>query len=334
MVRTVIPLRPPMRPSARPPVRDDEADAFVAARLAEERGEVVDPRAASEIDDVWDAIGQLDASDFAVDEVKTRPAVSRRAWLVGGTLAAGVAFGGVFLWRAQPVVHETGVGERRTVALPDGSQVTLNTASRIEVRFGGGRREVVLAAGEAFFSVQRQADHAPFDVFSHAAQIRVTGTRFNLYRHPDFTDVDLLEGGVTVGPTNGQLNGQTRVQANAAVRLAPGQAVRVSASGRPGRITSARIGRIEDWRRGLISFDRTPLPAAVAEMNRYSRTPIRLNDAALGQLRVDGVFETGDTAAFAKALHSLHDVTVWQDGEAWRLSSSSNTMNARRRAPD
>lgn len=313
-----------------PPVRDDEADAFVAARLAEERGEVVDLRAASEIDDVWDAIGQLDASDFAVDEVKTRPAVSRRAWLVGGTLAAGVAFGGVFLWRAQPVVHETSVGERRTVALPDGSQVTLNTASRIEVRFGGGRREVVLAAGEAFFSVQRQADHAPFDVFSHAAQIRVTGTRFNLYRHAAFTDVDLLEGGVTVGPANGQ----TRDPANAAVRLAPGQAVRVSASGRPGSVTSARIGRIEDWRRGLVSFDRTPLPVAVAEMNRYSRAPLRLDDAALGQLRIDGVFETGDTAAFAKALHSLHDVTVWQDGEAWRLSSSLSTMNARRRAPD
>jgi transmembrane sensor len=323
MVRTVIPLRPPMRPSVRPPVHDDEADAFVAARLAEERGEVVDPRAASEIDDVWDAIGQLDASDFALEEVKKRPAVSRRAWLVGGTLAAGVAFGGVFLWRAQPVVHETGIGERRTVALPDGSQVTLNTASRIEVRFGGGRREVVLAAGEAFFSVQRQADHAPFDVFSHAAQIRVTGTRFNLYRHADSTDVDLLEGGVTVGPTNGQTN--------TAVRLAPGQAVRVSASGRPGRITSARIGRIEDWRRGLISFDRTPLRLAVAEMNRYSRAPIRLDDAALGQLRIDGVFETGDTAAFARALHSLYDVAVRQDGEAWRLSSSSSgTTNARR----
>ncbi|WAC59762.1 FecR family protein [Brevundimonas sp. SL130] len=315
-------------------MRDDEAEAFVAARLAEERGEVVDPRAASEIDDVWDAIGQLDASDFAVDEVKTRLAVNRRAWLVGGTLAAGVAFGGVFLWRAQPVVHETGIGERRTVTLPDGSQVTLNTASRIEVRFGGGRREVVLAAGEAFFSVQRQADHAPFDVFSHAAQIRVTGTRFNLYQHPDFTDVDLLEGGVTVGPANGQMNGQmndqTRDQANAAVRLAPGQAVRVSASGRPGSITSARVGRIDDWRRGLVSFDRTPLSAAVAEMNRYSRAPLRLDDAALGQLRIDGVFETGDTAAFAKALHGLYDVAVRQDGEAWRLSSSSGATNARR----
>jgi transmembrane sensor len=314
MVRTVIPFRSP--------ARDDEADAFVADRLAEERGEVVEPRGTSEIDDVWDAIGQLDTADFAVVEAKTSPAVSRRAWLVGGTLAAGVAFGGVFLWCAQPVVHETGIGERRTVALPDGSQVTLNTASRIEVRFDGGRREVVLAAGEAFFSVTRQADHAPFDVFSHAAQIRVTGTRFNLYRHADFTDVDLLEGGVTVGPTNGQ--------ANAAVRLAPGQAVRVSASGRPGRITSARLGRIEDWRRGLVSFDRTPLPAAVAEMNRYSRAPIRLDDAALGQLRVDGVFETGDTAAFAKALHGLHDVAVRQDGEAWRLSSSSGSTNARR----
>ena len=45
-------------------------------------------------------------------------------------------------------------------------------------------------------------DDAPFDVLSHAARIRVTGTRFNVYRHATFTDVDLLQGGVGAGHGN------------------------------------------------------------------------------------------------------------------------------------
>lgn len=318
MVRTVIPFLPP--------AQDAEAEAFVAERLREEQG---GPAAANagprEIEAVWDALGQIEAADFAVDDARTAAprGSSRRAWLAGGALAASVAMGGLFLWNQQPTTYETRVGERRTIALPDGSQVTLNTASRIETRFDGRRREVVLLAGEAFFAVRRQPDHAAFDVFSHAARVRVIGTRFNVHRHAAFTDVDLLEGRVMVGPAN--------TGATGSMELAPGQAVRVSASGLAGRITGARAGRIEDWRNGVVSFDATPLKVAVAEMNRYSGTPIRLDGAALDHLRVDGVFETGDTAAFARALHSLNGVVVRRDGETWRLSSPPGSTEARQR---
>lgn len=307
MVRTVIPFRPA--------ARDAEADAFVAERLRQEQGETAAPGAErGEIADVWDALGQMEADDFAALDTRaaTGRVVNRRAWIAGGTLAAGLALGGVFLWPQQPVIHETDVGERRTIALPDGSRVTLNTASRIEVVFAGRRRQVVLAAGEAFFAVQRQADQAPFDVFSHQARIRVTGTRFNVYRRSESTEVDLLEGGVLVGPAEHKAGG--------ALKLAAGQAVRVSATGRPGAITSARAGRVEDWQRGRVSFEHTPLSAAVTEMNRYSRFPIVLDDPALETLQVDGVFEAGDTSAFAKALHGLHGVSVRRAGAAWRLS--------------
>lgn len=298
MVRTVIPFR-------RPP-RDAEADAFVADRLREEQGQ--DARAQQgQVGDVWDALGQLDAADFAVDE---RPAYNRRGLIVGGALAAGFALGGVLLWRQQPVIHETAVGERRTVALPDGSRVTLNTATRLAARFDGDHREVVLETGEALFEVAHR-DGAPFDVLSQDGRIRVTGTRFNVYRQTSFTQVDLLEGGVTAGPAKG---------AGASVQLRPGQAVRLSPSGRPGAISVAQAARIDDWNHGRISFDGASLSEAAAEMNRYSNTPLRILTPSLNRLRIDGVFEAGDTAAFARAVGRLHGVAARTDGRTWTLS--------------
>lgn len=302
MVRTVIPFRRP--------APDAEAEAFVADRLREEQGEDATSRAdQSQIGDVWDALGQLDAADFDLDERKAYTP-SRRGVLVGGALAAGFAVGGVLMWRQQPIIHETAVGERRTVTLPDGSQVTLNTATRLAARFGGDRREVILETGEALFDVAHR-DGAPFDVLSQDGRIRVTGTRFNVYRQAAFTQVDLLEGGVSVGPASG---------VGSTARLRPGQAVRLAASGQPGPILVAQAARIDDWNQGRISFDAAALSEAVAEMNRYSRTPLRILTPSLNRLQIDGVFEAGDTAAFARAVARLHGVSARTDGKAWTLS--------------
>ncbi|PLR22604.1 anti-sigma factor [Caulobacter zeae] len=305
MVRAVIPFR-------RPP-RDDEADAFVADRLRDEQGQPISPRAGQdEVGEVWDALGQLDAADFDLDDRRSSSGLlSRRGLIAGGAIAAGFAIGGVLLWNQRPVAYQTAVGERRTVALPDGSRVTLNTATRLVARFGGDRREVVLEAGEALFAVAHR-DGAPFDVLSQGGRIRVTGTRFNVYRQAGFTQVDLLEGGVTAGSAEDG--------SKTAVRLAPGQAVRLSPSGRPGPIFVAQAARIDDWNNGRISFVGASLTEAVAEMNRYSRTPMRIATPSLGRLQVDGVFEAGDTAAFARAVGRLHKVSVRTDGRSWTLS--------------
>ena len=114
-----------------------------------------------------------------------------------------------------------------------------------------------------------------------------------------------------VGPA---ANGQ------ASIRLTPGQAVRMAASGRPGPIQTAQAGRIDDWNNGRITFDGASLNEAVAEMNRYSPTPLRILKPSLGRLPIDGVFEAGDTAAFARAVGRLHGVAVRTNGKAWTLS--------------
>ena len=65
------------------------------------------------------------------------------------------------------------------------------------------------------------------------------------------------------------------------------------------------------WKRNEISFQATPLVAAVDEINRYSRTQITLSkDMGLEQLDVSGVFKTGDSVAFANSVAMLHGLKV------------------------
>lgn len=54
-----------------------------------------------------------------------------------------------------------------------------------------------------------------------------------------------------------------------------------------------------------VEFTDTPLSLAVAEFNLYSRMPIVVGTPRLENIRVSGLFRTGDTAAF---LFSLREV--------------------------
>ncbi|WKL56571.1 FecR domain-containing protein [Asticcacaulis sp. ZE23SCel15] len=268
----------------------------------------------SDIEAVWDALGQLEVSDFDAPEAIMRKPVfwSRRHMMGGAALAASLVLAVGLIWNQRPVIYQTDVGEQKTIQLSDGSHVTLNTDTRLSVRVTGKRREVTLETGEAFFTVAHRPDNAPFDVVSGPAHIRVTGTKFNVYRQTETTQVDLIEGGVRVGAKN----------AHVQVILRPGQAVRVDLHGRPGQVTAAQATRILDWQQNRLSFESAPLADAVAEMNRYSRVKLMVTTPALQTLKIDGVFDAGDTKGFARALHELHGITVRPTQDEIQLSRS------------
>lgn len=298
MVRNLIPF------PRKPDTSDAGAEAFVDAVAREEAGEApADAPRADETEAVWDALGQLDAKDFAVGDFAERPA--RPVWQYAAA-ACVVAGAGLFTLYAfqRPAVHESAIGEQKTVTLSDGSQVVLNTATRIEARVRGNRREVTLKHGEALFTVA--SDPVPFEVSTPHTRIRVTGTVFNVDLRPARTDIDLLQGRIEVGETN-------------LLKLRAGQAVEVGADGRPGPVRTARTDHVDDWRHGRITLRATPLAEAVAEFNRYNRTKLVIGDAAVEDLRVDGVFAADDAEAFARALKALHGISTQREKDVIRL---------------
>ena len=196
----------------------------------------------------------------------------------------------------------TAKGERRTVRLADGSMITLNTDSAIRVRYGADRRLVRLLRGQALFEVAKDP-HRPFVVHAGVKQITALGTIFEVrLLDADYMKVTLVEGKVVVDEGENRPLDDRPIMVPAV--LAPGDTLLVSDGARPVKFKEDVDQQLR-WREGFVEFNDTTLAEAVAEMNRYSGKQLVIDNPATGNLRVSGVFRTGNPERFAAIVGEL-----------------------------
>ncbi|SMF13590.1 FecR family protein [Tistlia consotensis] len=269
-------------------LRDPEASA--AERAACAAWLAADPahRAAwSEVDALWHGLDGLEA-DFAALPTDRPARPARRPLAVAAAIALLLLLAATAgLWTLQPpgfaagllADAQTGLGERRRIALPDGSSVVLAAASALSTDFEDGRRRVTLLRGEAFFSVAPHPDR-PFVVEAGAGSVTVVGTAFDVALRGRGTSVSVASGRVAVTP-----------EAGPPVRLSPGQGLRYGpeGAGAPYPVAAADIGA---WREGRLVFEAAPLAEVLHDLERYRRGRILVTDPAIAALPVTGVFDT------------------------------------------
>jgi len=235
-----------------------------------------------------------------------RKAIHTLLW--AGTACAG----GLLAWRTPAVRHmaaalaasyRTGTGEQRTVTLTDGSAITLNTASAIDVRFDGQRRLLRLVAGEVLVTTGHAAhgggaDTRPFVVETGEGRIRALGTRFAMRQHEGSTQVAVLENAVEITP--GAAAGPPRL-----LRAGEQATFTRTAIGAP----QAASGQAEAWSRGQLVADEMRLDDFLAELGRYRPGLVRCAPEVAG-LRLSGVFPLHDTGRILATLPSVLPVQV------------------------
>ncbi|WP_342052310.1 MULTISPECIES: FecR family protein [unclassified Cupriavidus] len=207
-------------------------------------------------------------------------------------------------WVADPVYRTeqfTAESASRNVTLADGSRTTLDKDTRLTVQWGLRSRTLSLDRGEAVFTVA----HGPraFVVTAGDTRVRDIGTVFDVQRLPQRTRVTVLEGAVEV-----EAGGQIR-------SLRASQRVDVSADGRPGKTMTVDVDRALAWQRDKFSFDGATLADAVAEMQPHAPSPIVIDDARAGQLRLSGEFDRDQVAAILRLLPGILPVTVRGDAD-------------------
>jgi transmembrane sensor len=221
-----------------------------------------------------------------------RFASARRVW-IPAALAAGLAALAVTALAPRLLpgeAYSTQTAEVRELKLPDGSAVTLGARSRIDVDFDDGHRRVSLMGGEAYFDVRKEAAR-PFVVQAGAATVRVLGTRFNVRRGAQQTDIEVLEGAVEV------LQGDAPAQ-----RLQAHQRVTLKPAGLPVVESIEAAAAAGDWRSGRLSYDGMPLVEVVADVNRYYPPGITLAADNLAELKVTTAFEVGQVGLMIESL--------------------------------
>ena len=247
----------------------------------------------------------------------------RRVVLSGGavaSLAAAVLLAAVVRrdHPQQPAVipdqnFATRIGETRTVSLSDGSVVTLNTDSRISVRYTGSLRKVQLVRGEALFNVAKNK-RRPFIVVAGDTQVRAVGTTFTvrlLQKRP--VQILVQEGVVEV--TRRSTPNATPVRATADTQTVVPHGAPIATHPVP----YSKVARNLAWQYGQIAFDNETLEEAALEFARYSDKKIVVEPAVAG-LTITGLFASNDPAGFAKAAASVLNLHAEVGGEEVRIS--------------
>jgi len=216
----------------------------------------------------------------------------------------------------------TGIGEQKTVTLVDGTRVTLNTDTRLLVRYDQRVRRIVLSSGEAYFNVAHN-EHWPFVVEVGDQKIVALGTSFMVRRtDPDRESVvvTLLEGRVAVAPLTEPDLLPVKPLPEVTL-LSPGERLRTRTAKRA-TIESASIDQSTGWMHGQLMFDETPLREAVNEFNRYSSVKIKIGSAEVAKIPVGGVFRLGDSTSFARAVAEAHSLRLVAQGDEILLEST------------
>jgi transmembrane sensor len=259
----------------------------------------------------WNAVGGLRDLDR-----RFARRVGRRRILEA--MAATVLVGaGLGFWRAAHAgVYETGLGEQRRLTLEDGSELLLDTDTRIRVRMDPSRRTVELARGRVNCRVAEDPMR-PFVVDAGIEKIVASGPSVDVRREAEQVSVVCLQG-----------NAEVASPAAAPQKLSAGQRLKTS-SARPATLDRPALAPLAAWQNGQAIFDDTTLADAIREMNRYGRLPLELGDPKLAGLRISGVYHVGDSGAFAQSIASLLPVEIERDGEQIRLVPRSGEKSAR-----
>lgn len=213
-------------------------------------------------------------------------------------------------------VYRTAVGERSTTTLPDGSVVTLNTDTVLRVAFTDKVRGVRLVRGQALFDVAH-GKRTPFEVYAGDRVVTAVGTVFDVRLQGDAVKVALVEGRVRVRRAGPAAPTSPRVE----VAMSAGELLEARPA-TPMRVQNIDVAREISWRSGMLVFDETPLSEAVAELNRYSRHGLVIEDPAIGGFRVSGGFKTGEMDRFAKTVEEILPVNGTTDADGTiRLSA-------------
>ena len=205
-------------------------------------------------------------------------------------------------WQAQPVLQVAAtadMGEINTQQLEDGSKVTINSKSDVEITYYRDKRLVKLNSGEVIFEVARD-EGRPFIVDSGSAKVTVLGTRFAVNRLKHLVRVSVDHGSVRVESQESADN------ATQSVTLTNNQVAEVI-NHHPRKVNrSAEDGF--SFEQGVVTFDNADLAEITETIERYRSKPITLRAVDVPESRISARVSVKNIEGFLLRLPKLFPV--------------------------
>ncbi|MCK9796969.1 FecR family protein [Pseudomonas sp. MAFF 302030] len=210
-------------------------------------------------------------------------------------------------WREWQADERTATGEQRTLHLPDGGQIRLNTGSAVDIAYDDNVRRVRLIAGEMLFEVPHEQARRPFIVDTAEAEITLLGSRLLVRQYPQSTYLAALEGAVQIRPRLSRGD-------DGLMRLAAGQQTRVNSLAAEPAMALAQ-NRL-DWLSNVLRAEKMRLDDFITELDRYRPGLLRCDPAVAGLL-ISGTFQLRDTDQILRALSQTLPVDIHYRTSYW-----------------
>jgi transmembrane sensor len=255
---------------------------------------------------VIDSELEWDRLEKAIDPPK--PATEKTRYLAW-TFRAAAAIAFVLLctyfyntrFSAAEYVTFTSASDTLAVQLPDDSRVTLNHDTELSYYADFKNNRAIQLKGEAFFNVEKDADH-PFIVETERATVRVVGTSFNVDAQSHETRLAVMTGVVelsTADVTNPR-------------RFTAGESGIASASG---IINSEELNPLA-WKNKTLVFKDTPLRSVIDAMEKYFEKDLQIADN-LSNCKLTAEFKNPTFDEVVGVLRDALALDVKVDGERY-----------------
>jgi transmembrane sensor len=197
--------------------------------------------------------------------------------------------------------YRTAIGQQRELTLADGSKITLNTDTAIDVLFDADQRLIHLREGEIL--VQTAPDISPlarpFLVSTRQGRMQALGTRFTVRELQPRTHLAVLEGAVKVELADNRQTTPLIVNAGQRTDFSSHTFGQLSVADR----------YVGAWTQGMLMADKMRLADFVDELTRYRRGFVRL-DPAIADLRVSGAYPISDSQRTLNMLAQTYPILV------------------------
>lgn len=253
-------------------------------------------------------------SGKVLQQALTTPVTSRRKLLQGALACTGVALGASLLVSQRTALGEltadvsTGTAERRTVSLPDGSELYLNAKSAVDLDFSGPHRIVRLLDGELRVKVAVNPA-TPFQLVTPQALVHVLGSDLTVREREGQGLVVALKGALQIAR-----------QGLETLQLQTGHEVSYDRYGfSPVRVMSLGAAA---WVDGLLEVRDVPLAQIIEALRPYRGGVLRI-DPAVAELRVSGMFRLDKTEQVLDTLARTLPIQVLRRSDYWVTVTSA-----------
>lgn len=230
--------------------------------------------------------------------------------IAGAVAAVAISVGGWLAfqtWQAQPVmqmVAQVAVGQVQSQRLQDGTLMTMNTGTDIEVTYYRDRRLVTLKRGEAIFEVARD-EARPFIIDSGKAKITVLGTRFAVNRLTKLVRVSVDHGTVKVEPQHAGDATQTN-----ALILHDGEVAEVKQDATKPVRSHHQASDAFAFEKGMVVFEQADLDEIAETLSRYRKLPLVAEKSAPQQVHISSMLKTSAIETFIHQMPEIAPVHI------------------------